>query len=62
MMRENCAPHFRVQLELLEPTLVILQGDGVRKWFAELLPERRRYSDTLYETEIGGARALVCAF
>ena len=61
-MRENCGSHFRVQLELLDPTLVILQGEGVRKWSAELLPERQRYSDTLYATEIGSARALVCAF
>jgi len=28
----------------------------------ELLPERRRYGDTLYASKIGNARALVCAF
>lgn len=31
-MRRNCIPHFMRTLDILDPTLVVLQGQGVRKW------------------------------
>jgi hypothetical protein len=42
-MRNNCATHFRAALDALEPTLVVAQGYGVRKWIARAygLPARR---------------------
>jgi hypothetical protein len=42
-MQANCATHFRAALDILEPTLVVAQGYGVRKWIARSygLPARR---------------------
>jgi hypothetical protein len=42
-MQANCATHFREALDILEPTLVVAQGYGVRKWIARAygLPARR---------------------
>jgi hypothetical protein len=42
-MQQNCATHFRAALETLEPTLVVAQGYGVRRWIARVydLPARR---------------------
>ena len=37
VMQRNCAGHFRRTVEILEPTVVVLQGQGVRKWTAESL-------------------------
>lgn len=37
LMRRNCTTHFTNTLKILEPTLIILQGQGVRKWVGELL-------------------------
>jgi len=34
-MTVNCARHFRKAIDILEPTLMILQGYGVRWWIAE---------------------------
>lgn len=31
-MRRNCTRHFRATLEILEPTIIVAQGHGVRKW------------------------------
>ena len=31
-MHRNCARHFREQIELLEPTVIVIQGVGVLKW------------------------------
>jgi hypothetical protein len=31
-MHRNCARHFRTQLELLEPTIIVVQGRGVLRW------------------------------
>jgi hypothetical protein len=42
-MQANCATHFRAALDILEPTIVVAQGYGVRKWIARAygLPARR---------------------
>lgn len=34
-MRHNCARHFKQAIEILEPTLIVLQGYGVRQWIAK---------------------------
>ena len=31
-MHRNCARHFTAQLELLEPTIIVVQGRGVLQW------------------------------
>lgn len=37
IMRRNCRRHFRATLEILEPTVIIAQGIGVRKWIPNAL-------------------------
>ena len=32
LMRENCARHFRATMEILEPTVIVAEGQGVRSW------------------------------
>jgi hypothetical protein len=31
-MQRNRASHFKKTLEILDPTVIVLQGAGVRKW------------------------------
>ena len=37
LMRKNCARHFRRTLEILEPTVIVAEGQGVRSWIGGLL-------------------------
>ena len=32
LMRQNCARHFRTTMEILEPTVIVAEGQGVRDW------------------------------
>ena len=32
LMRKNCARHFRKTMEILEPTVIVAEGQGVRSW------------------------------
>jgi uracil-DNA glycosylase len=34
-MRRNCQDHFVRTLEILEPTVIVVQGQGVRQWMAK---------------------------
>lgn len=34
-MRRNCFRHFRSAIEILEPTVVVLEGLGIRDWISE---------------------------
>lgn len=34
-MRRNCTTHFMHTLGILDPTLIVLQGQGVRKWVGD---------------------------
>jgi hypothetical protein len=61
-MLANCLEHFEATLEILQPTLIVLQGGLVAESVTAALPATRRRSDYLYETEFSGGRALVCAF
>lgn len=63
IMQTNCATHFRAALEILEPTLVIAQGYGVREWMARAygLPARRPH-DGVEQVQIGGAVTTLLSF
>lgn len=37
-MKTNCAPHFRKALDILSPTIVVVQGEGFAKWVVKELP------------------------
>lgn len=45
-MRENCSHHFEAAIKILEPTLLVFQGKGVRDWARDLLPDIWRTSGT----------------
>lgn len=61
-MRRNCMRHFAATLEILEPTVLILQGIGVQDWIAPVMEKRRALSPYLAEAEVGGQHLLVCQF
>jgi hypothetical protein len=63
IMRANCARHFQVALEALEPTLVVAQGHGVREWIARAygLPKERP-QDHEEPMQIGNTAATLLTF
>ena len=40
-MRKNCRRHFEATLDVLEPTVVVVQGIGVWDWISDLFEDRR---------------------
>lgn len=36
-MRRNCLKHFAATIQILEPTLMVLHGEGVQDWIAPVL-------------------------
>ena len=38
VMQRNCAPHFLRTMEILEPTVIVVHGLGLRRWMANALP------------------------
>jgi hypothetical protein len=61
-MRENCLEHFNASLEILEPTVLILQGEGVQSWTADALSDEEPITPYLSWAQHAGGRALVCRF
>lgn len=53
-MQRNCAEHFRQALEILEPTVVIAQGKGVRTWLGRCMTVRPTDHPNLGELQIRG--------
>ena len=63
VMRQNCARHFRSTLEILEPTVIVAQGTGVRKWMSNALPIPPMPKDGNHETvSIAGQRVDLFTF
>lgn len=52
-MRRNCLAHFDATMQILEPTIVILQGIGVRKW---LRPSIDPASETAITQQVSTAK------
>ncbi|MEX1262793.1 MAG: hypothetical protein WEE66_02470 [Actinomycetota bacterium] len=61
VMRGNCLEHFRASLEILQPTILVLQGVGVRRWITPVLEEVRSLRGGLEEALVAGGRTIVCA-
>jgi hypothetical protein len=61
-MFENCSTHLGAALDILEPTILILQGKAVSASTDRVLTKERTYSDHLYEGFRGEQRMLVCQF
>lgn len=61
-MQRNCLRHFAATLAVLEPTVLILQGMGVRRWIDPKVTARRTLSPYLTEAEVAGQHLLMCPF
>lgn len=65
-MRKNCARHFRRAMMILEPTVMIAQGKGVRQWLDDGLDHARPAAVAeglpLEHVRIGEVTALLATF
>jgi hypothetical protein len=61
-MLNNCERHFRATLEILEPTIVVIQGIKVWRWSKNILVPVKQRSENLFECELAGRRVMVAAF
>lgn len=62
VMRSNCLSHFRVTLDLLEPTLIILQGRTVSKATVALFGDERRVSNHVAVMVQPWGQVILCRF
>jgi hypothetical protein len=62
VMRRNCLRHFAMTMEILEPTLMVLQGEGVQNWIGPVIGMTQERTPQLGEASIAGNRVLVCRF
>jgi hypothetical protein len=61
-MFDNCSTHLDATLDILEPTILILQGKKVSAATDKILTKGRDHGDHLYEGFHGERRILVCHF
>jgi hypothetical protein len=61
-MLRNCERHFQATLEILEPTIVVLQGVRMWSWSKNVLVPKRTLNDNLIECSLAGKTTLVAAF
>lgn len=61
-MSRNCTPHLAATVEILEPTLCIVQGVEVYKALTALMSRHRRLAPQLERARIAGVDTLVAAF
>ncbi|HEY5196501.1 MAG TPA: hypothetical protein VIJ51_05690 [Solirubrobacteraceae bacterium] len=62
-MRQNCAEHFARTLQILEPTLLILQGKGVYEWLKPIIEQEETViTDHLAYATVAGLPVLMCMF
>jgi hypothetical protein len=61
-MLNNCERHFQATLEILEPTIVVIQGIKVWKWSKKVLVPVKQRTENLFECELAGRRVMVAAF
>lgn len=62
VMKRNCLRHFAATLDVLAPTLVILQGVGVQRWVAPVLGMMEDVTPHLARANLKGSDPLVCLF
>ncbi|MEU1686890.1 hypothetical protein [Micromonospora sp. NPDC005707] len=61
-MSRNCAPHMAATIDILQPTLCIVQGVEVHRALTALMSRRREIAPHLEQVRIGGVDTLVAAF
>jgi len=62
VMQRNCSAHFLAAIEILDPTVLIIQGRGVRKWLNRVAVSVEPLTEHLEHMAIGSCRALVASF
>ena len=60
-MQKNCANHFLRAVEILDPTLIVLQGFGVRNWLGKALELKPR-TKPIEQINFGGTARTVMTF
>nr|WTA64692.1 hypothetical protein OHB51_19380 [Micromonospora sp. NBC_00855] len=61
-MSRNCASHMSATIEILQPTLCIVQGVEVYKSLTTMMSDRRQITPHLVRARIVGVETLVAAF
>ena len=61
-MKINCSKHFRASLEILEPTIVILQSKGFVKFFMKVFDNIELISDELYVGKVKTNKMFLACF
>jgi hypothetical protein len=61
-MQRNCAGHFREAMRILEPTVIIAQGKGVRDWMARVVDRARPLAPNVELGTIAGRDCLIGSF
>jgi hypothetical protein len=62
IMKANCGSHFRPVLEILEPTVLIVQGKGIWRWVRGAFDRLDAVQGQLYCGRINGMSSLVASF
>jgi hypothetical protein len=61
-MQRNCAAHFREAMRILEPTVIVAQGKGVREWMARVVESARPVAPNVERVSVVGRECLVASF
>ena len=61
-MRRNCGTHFDHVLSILEPTVVVAQGRGVRRWMNPVVEVLGSVSETVERVKAGSTPFLLVTF
>lgn len=61
VMRRNCSRHFLSTLEILEPTVIVVHGQGIRRWLRDYLSWPMGTSE-ITRVQIGGRGVDVLIF
>lgn len=61
-MKINCSKHFRASLEILEPTVIILQSKGFINSFLDVFDDTEYISEDLYIGKIKNNRIFLACF
>ena len=61
-MRRNCGAHFGKMLRILQPTVVIAQGPGVRRWMDPLVEVIGSVSANVERAKVGSSAFLLASF
>ena len=62
VMQRNCSRHFRTAMEILQPTVLIIQGRGVRNWLTQVASRVETITEYLERVTLGSCQALVASF